>query len=63
MGSSHHQHVKHDHGRKAEDDRPDAKRPENILRAEPSLVRKIGFNIHDAPRVFILEGFVIADGL
>jgi hypothetical protein len=50
FGSGNHQHIEDDNRRKAQDHRPDAERPKNVLRGKALLLREsIVLDIHNAP--------------
>jgi hypothetical protein len=53
-----HQHVEHDDRRQAQDRRPDAERPKNVLGRKALLFREwIILRIHDAPRFLFLRRY------
>jgi hypothetical protein len=55
-----HQHVKDNDRRQAQDHRPDAERPEDVLGPKALLFRnRIFRGIHDAPALFVLSGTLI----
>jgi hypothetical protein len=59
--SIHHQHVEDHDRRQAQDYRPDAERPEDVLGAETLLIREwIVLIVHDAPAFCVI---VIAGSL
>ena len=56
---SDHQHVEDDHRRQAQDHRPNAERPKNVLGTKPLVLREwIVLSVHDGPGVFVLCGDV-----
>jgi len=59
-GLVHHQDVEHDDRRQAQDHRPDADRPKNVLGGKALLFREcIVPGIHDAPELAVLAGVLI----
>jgi hypothetical protein len=59
-GLSDHQHVEHDDRRQAQDYRPNAERPKNVLGRKTLLFRDWVFlTIHDAPAFLVLAEILI----
>ena len=57
---SDHQHVEHDDRRQAQDYRPNAERPKNVLGRKTLLFRDWVFlTIHDAPAFLVLAEILI----
>jgi hypothetical protein len=60
--SVHHQHIEQDDRRQAQDDRPDADRPKNVLDAEAPILRvSTVLSVHDAPAFFVFVAALIRD--
>ena len=59
----HHQHIKQDDRRQAQDHRPDADRPKDVLGAEALLFREwIVLRVHDVPALLVLAETLIRVG-